>query len=35
MMECFLARDNLSFTVGGDNGFFPPNTQAVCIPTDK
>lgn len=35
VMECFLARDNLSFTVGGENGFFPPDTQAICVSSDK
>ena len=35
MMECFYARDNLSYTVGGEDGYFPPNSQAVCISSDK
>ena len=35
MTECFYAREKLSITVGGSDGYFPINSQAVCIPTDK
>ena len=36
MYECFYARDSLSISVGGgEEGYFPPNSQAVCIATDK
>lgn len=35
MIECFYAREQLSYTVGGSEGYFPPGSQAVCIPTDK
>ena len=35
MTECFFAREQLSITVGGSDGYFPINSQAVCISTDK
>jgi hypothetical protein len=35
MTECFVAREQLSFTVGGQNGYFPNGTQAVCVPTQE
>lgn len=31
MMECFLARDDLAETVGGEDGYFPIGSQAVCV----
>lgn len=31
MYKCFEAREKLSFTVGGKDGYFPINTQAVCV----
>lgn len=33
--ECFAARDSLSETVGRGDGFFYPNSQAVCVPVTK
>jgi len=30
-MECFTAREQLSFDVGGQHGHFPPNFQAICM----
>ena len=30
-MECFAAREQLSFDVGGQHGYFPPNLQAICM----
>lgn len=31
--ECFTARESFTATVFGmPEGYFPPNTQAVCIP---
>ena len=32
MEECFFAREKLSTTVGGGEGYFPYGSQAVCIP---
>jgi len=34
MIECFYAREQLSTEVGGSNGYFPINMQAVCVLTD-
>ena len=31
MYECFAAREALSETLGRGNGYFYPNSQAVCI----
>ena len=31
MEECFSARELLSETVGGSNGYFPLGTQAICV----
>jgi hypothetical protein len=30
-IECFAAREQLSSEVGGFNGHFPPNMQAICM----
>ena len=30
-VECFTAREQLSFDVGGQHGYFPSNLQAVCV----
>jgi len=30
-MECFAAREQLSSEVGGFNGYFPANMQAICM----
>lgn len=35
MNKCFMARDQLSETVGNGNGNFKPGQQAVCISIDK
>ena len=34
MTECFFAREQLSFEVGGSEGYFPSNMQAICIAND-
>ena len=34
MIECFYAREQLSTEVGGGDGYFPINMQAVCVLTD-
>jgi len=34
MIECFYAREQLSTEVGGGDGYFPVNMQAVCVLTD-
>jgi len=34
-MECFAAREILSSEVGGGNGYFPPNLQAICMQVEK
>lgn len=31
MEECFLEREELAVELGGTNGHFPVNTQALCI----
>ena len=31
MEDCFWARDYYSVERGGDNGFYPPSEQAICI----
>lgn len=31
MFDCFDAREALSYKVGGEAGFFPPDHQAICI----
>lgn len=31
MMDCFFAREELSEEVGGSNGYFPINMQAICM----
>jgi len=35
MRECFLARDQLLIELGSFSGYFPINTQAVCIETNE
>ena len=30
-MECFIEREKLSTEVGGKNGYFPVNMQAICM----
>jgi hypothetical protein len=30
-LECFAEREKLSTEVGGMNGYFPPNMQAICM----
>ena len=30
-LECFAEREKLSAEVGGMNGYFPPNMQAICM----
>jgi len=30
-LECFAAREQLSSEVGGFNGYFPSNMQAICM----
>ena len=35
MEDCFWARDYLASERGGEDGFFPPNEQALCIPSDR
>lgn len=34
MYECFEIREQLSFTVGGKEGYYPPGSQAVCVYRD-
>jgi hypothetical protein len=31
MYDCFDARETLSFDVGGSEGYFPPDLQAICV----
>ena len=31
MTECFFKREELSVTVGGNDGYFPEGKQAVCV----
>lgn len=31
MTECFMKREALSVTVGGNDGYFPEGKQAVCV----
>ena len=33
--ECFVAREKLSATVGGNEGYFPTGSQAVCVQVDR
>ena len=35
MYDCFNNREALSFEVGGQDGYFPPNSQAICIYRDS
>ena len=30
-LECFAAREQLSSEVGGFNGYYPANMQAICM----
>ena len=34
MYECFDEREALSIEVGGADGFFPPDSQAICVYRD-
>jgi len=34
MYACFEIREQLSFTVGGKEGYYPPGSQAVCVYRD-
>lgn len=34
-MDCFMEREKLSTEVGGQNGYFPVNMQAICMKIDK
>lgn len=31
MYECFVKREALSNEVGGENGYYPPDSQAICL----
>lgn len=31
MYDCFDERERLSEAVGGNEGFFPPSYQAICV----
>ena len=31
MYECFAKREALSNEVGGENGYYPPDSQAICV----
>jgi len=35
MFDCFYAREILSAKAGGSDGYFPPNSQAVCVFRDN
>lgn len=35
MNDCFWARDYLATEREGEDGFFPPSEQGVCIASDK
>ena len=35
MISCFNAREVLLTVVGGENGYFPTNTQAICLKVEK
>jgi len=35
MTECFFARENLSDVVGLGNGYYKPNSQAICVQIEK
>lgn len=30
-MDCFYARESFSHYVGGENGYYPPGMQALCL----
>lgn len=34
MSDCFWARDYYSVERGGEEGFYPPNEQAICVLSD-
>jgi hypothetical protein len=34
-LECFAAREQLSSEVGGFNGYFPADMQAICMKIEK
>lgn len=31
MYDCFSAREELSVTAGGKDGYYPPDSQAICV----
>lgn len=31
MYQCFEAREALSYDAGGQEGYFPPDSQAICV----
>ena len=33
--ECFADREQLATTAGGDNGYFPPGMQGICVYRDS
>ena len=35
MTECFFARDKLAASLGSENGYYPINTQAICVLSDR
>lgn len=34
MYECFGEREKLSYEVGGEQGYFPLDSQAICVARD-
>ena len=34
-MDCFMEREELSSEVGGKNGYFPENMQAICMRVER
>ena len=35
MVSCFEAREALGKRISGQAGYFPPSSQAICIPVKK
>lgn len=35
MTDCFVERELLAFDAGGEEGYFPPGIQGICINTPK
>jgi len=35
MIECFLEREKLAVELGSTDGYFPVNTQAICVPFES